>query len=57
MNKKQRIIKYIFRSWEDEPEPAHPRFKILPHIFKDLLAISIGIVILYSLLSYLYNLI
>jgi len=48
---------YIFRSWEDEPEPTHPRLKILPPFFFELLAYLIGLFILYQIGVYLWSII
>jgi hypothetical protein len=55
--KLKKIVAYIFRSWEDEPEPTHPRLKILPPFFFELLAYLIGLSILYQIGAYLYGLI
>lgn len=51
----KKIVAYIFRSWDNEPEPPHPRLKILPPFLFELLAYLLGIVILYQLVVYLWN--
>jgi len=52
----KKIVAYITRSWEDEPG-SHPRMRILPPFFFDLLGIGLLLTVLYYLLHYLYRLI
>jgi hypothetical protein len=49
----KKIVAYIFRSWEDEPEPTHPRLRILPPFLLELLAYLIGS--LYQVGPYLWR--
>jgi hypothetical protein len=56
-DKLKKIVAYIFRSWEDEPEPTHPRLKILPPFLLELLSYLIGLSILYQIGAYLWNII
>jgi len=56
-DKLKKIAAYIFRSWEDEPGYIHPRLKLLPPFFYELLAYLIGLVILYRIGVYLWNII
>jgi len=51
-DKLKKIVAYIFRSWEDEPGYTHPRLKILPPFFFELLAYLIVLAILYLNESY-----
>ena len=53
----KKIKNYIFRSWEDEPGYTHPRLKILPPFFLELLAYLIGLSILYQIGAYLWSII
>jgi len=53
--KLKKIFAYIFRSWEDEPGYTHPRLKILPPFFLELLAYLIGLAILYQIVVYLWR--
>jgi len=56
--KLKKVIAYIFRSWEDEPERApHPRLKLLPPFFWELLSYLIALALLYRLGAYLWSLI
>ena len=50
----KKIVAYIFRSWEDEP--AHPRLKILPPIFMDILRAVVIFFILYSVSKWIISL-
>jgi len=56
-DKLKKIVAYISRSWEDEPGYTHPRLKILPPFFFELLAYLIGLSILYQIVAYLWKLI
>lgn len=56
-DKLKKIVAYIFRSWEDEPGYTHPRLKILPPFFLELLAYLIGLAILYQIGVYLWSII
>jgi hypothetical protein len=51
----KKIIAYLSRSWEDEPGYTHPRLKILPPFFLELLAYLIGLSILYQIVVYLWR--
>jgi len=53
----KRIVTHITRSWEDESERPHPRMRILPPFFFDLLGYGLVFTILYHLFQYLYSLI
>jgi len=55
--KLKKIVAYIFRSWENEPGYTHPRLKILPPFFFELIAYLIGLAILYWIGSYLWSII
>jgi len=56
-DKINKLLKHIFRSWEDEPGYTHPRLKILPPFLLELLAYLIGLAILYQIGAYLWKLI
>jgi hypothetical protein len=53
----KRIVKYVFRTWQEEPEPAHPLIKVLPPFFIDLLGWTFVVGLLYSLGSFLWSII
>jgi hypothetical protein len=53
----KKIVAYIFRSWEDEPDYTHPSLKIFPPFFYELLAYLIGLAILYRIGVYLWSII
>jgi hypothetical protein len=53
--KLKNIVDYIFRSWEDEPGYTHPRLKILPPFFFEIIAYLIGLSILYQIGAYLWR--
>jgi len=55
--KLNKIVAYIFRSWEDEAGYTHPRLKILPPFLFDLLVYLIGLSILYQTGVYLWSII
>jgi len=55
--KLKKIVAYIFRSWEDEPGYTHPRLKILPPFFFELIAYLIALAILYQTGAYLWSII
>jgi len=55
--KLKKIVAYIFRSWEDEPGSTHPRLKILPPFFFELIAYLIALAILYKIGLYLWSII
>jgi len=55
--REKKIVAYIFRSWEDEPGYTHPRLKILPPFFLELIAYLIGLAILYQIGAYLWSII
>jgi len=55
--KLKKIVAYIFRSWEDEPGYPHPRLKILPPFFFELIAYLIALAILYQIGAYLWSII
>lgn len=57
MNLLKKIVAYITRSWEDEPERPHNKMRILPPFFFDLLGIGLLLTVLYYLLQYVYSLI
>jgi len=54
VNLLKKIVAYITRSWEDEPG-SHPRMRILPPFFFDLLGIGLLLTVLYYLLQYLLS--
>jgi len=56
-DKLKKIVAYIFRSWEDEPGYTHPRLKILPPFFFELIAYLIVLAILYQIRAYLWSII
>jgi len=51
--KLKKLITYIFRSWDKEPNPPHPKLKILPPFLLELLSYLIVLAILYKLGVYL----
>jgi len=53
----KKIVAYIFRSWEDEPGYTHPRLKILPPFFLEVIAYLIVLAILYQIGAYLWSII
>jgi len=53
--KLKKIVAYIFRSWDDEPDYTHPRLKILPPFFFELIAYLIALAILYKIGLYLWS--
>jgi len=55
--KLKKIVAYIFRSWDDEPDYTHPRLKILPPFFFELIAYLIALAILYKIGLYLWSII
>jgi hypothetical protein len=55
--KLKKIVAYIFRSWEDEPELYSSTPKILPPFLLELLAYLIGLAILYQIGVYLWSII
>jgi hypothetical protein len=53
----KKIIAYVTRGWDKEPGGApHPRLKIIPPIFIELLGYALIISLIYWALSWLYNL-
>jgi len=48
-----KVIAYVFRSWDKEPRNVHPTLKILPPFFYELTAYLIALALLYKLLVYL----
>jgi hypothetical protein len=56
-DKINKLLKHIFRGWEDEPGYTHPRLKILPPFLLELLAYLIGLAILYQIGAYLWSII
>jgi len=55
--KLKKIVAYIFRSWEDDPNPPHPQKRFIPPFFFELLAYLIGLAILYQIGAYLWSII
>jgi hypothetical protein len=53
----KKLINHIFRSWEDEPGYTHPRLKILPPFFFELIFYLITLAILYQIGAYLWSII
>ena len=53
--KLKKIGAYIFRSWDDELDPPHPRLRILPPFLMELIAYIIGLSILYQIGYYLWS--
>jgi hypothetical protein len=48
-----KVIAYIFRSWDKEPGNIHPKLKILPPIFYEITAYLLALSLLYKLVVYL----
>jgi len=53
----KKIVAYIFRGWDNEPAPPHPRLRILPPFFFEVIAYLIGLAILYQIGVYLWSII
>jgi hypothetical protein len=51
--KAQKVLKYIFRSWEDEPTEVDRRLRILPPFFYETLSWLIFLSLAYKLGEYL----
>lgn len=51
----KKIVKYIFRGWENESINVHPKLKILPPILFDLLAFTIAIGILVNVIKWVFR--
>jgi hypothetical protein len=51
----KKIIKYIFRGWNNEPKHTHPKLKIFPPIFFDVMAFFLAMAILISMFKWLLN--
>jgi hypothetical protein len=56
-DKLKKIVAHIFRSWEDEPANTHPRLKILPPFFLELISYLMALAILYQIGAYLWSII
>jgi len=56
-DKLTKIKRYIFRGWDNEPTNPHPRLKILPPFFLEIISYLIGIAIIYQIGAYLWSLI
>jgi hypothetical protein len=53
----KKIIKYIFRSWNNEIGYVHPRMKLFPPIVYDIMAFLIIIAILINVFIWIYNIV
>jgi hypothetical protein len=51
--KAQKVLRYIFRSWEDEPSQVDSRLRILPPFFYEALSWLIFLALAYKLGEYL----
>jgi len=56
-DKLKNIVAYIFRSWEDEPNYPHPKMRLIPPFFFELIAYLIALAILYKIILYLWSII
>jgi hypothetical protein len=56
-DKLKKIVVYIFRSWEDEPNYPHPQIRFIPPFFFELITYLIALAILYKISLYLWSII
>ena len=52
----RKILKYIFRGWENETDYVHPLMKILPPFFFEFISFLIALAIIVSLIKWAFNL-
>lgn len=52
---KSKILKYIFRSWKDEPIQPHPLLKIIPPFILELIAYLMAIAIIVNIILLIFN--